>query len=107
MAWVILIAAGLFEIAGVLGINKWNARRNAVSLVWLLGGFAGSLTLLSVAMKSISMGTAYAVWTAIGTAGGTLVGMVYYGESRQVRRIFFLTLVLGAVIGLKLIGEEA
>jgi len=51
------------------------------------------------------MGTAYAIWTAIGTAGGTLAGMLFYGESRQPLRIFCLCLVVGAVVGLKLLGD--
>lgn len=105
MAWILLIFAGLFEIAGVMGMNRLKERRDMQSLFLLAAGFACSFTLLSIAMKSISMGTAYAIWTAIGTVGGTLVGMMFYGESRQKRRIFFLSLVVGAVIGLKIIGH--
>jgi Membrane transporters of cations and cationic drugs len=104
MAWTALIFAGLFEVVGVLGMNRLKEKKDKGSFVLLVLGFAASFALLSVAMKSISMGTAYAIWTAIGTVGGTLVGMLFYGESRQARRIFFLCLVVGAVVGLKLIG---
>lgn len=105
MAWFALIAAGLFEVVGVLGMNRIKERRTGGNLLLLLGGFVCSFVLLTIAMKSISMGTAYAIWTAIGTVGGTLVGMLFYGESRQFVRIFCLALVIGAVVGLKAIGE--
>jgi paired small multidrug resistance pump len=105
MAWTALVFAGLLEVVGVLGMNRLKEKKDKLSFLLLLGGFAASFLLLSIAMKSISMGTAYAIWTAIGTVGGTLVGMLFYGESRQVRRIFFLALVVGAVIGLKVLGH--
>jgi paired small multidrug resistance pump len=104
MAWIVLVLAGLFEIAGVLGINLWNKRRDWRSFCLMAGGFTVSFVLLMIAMQTISMGTAYAIWTAIGTVGGTLVGMLYYGESHEWRRIFFLTLVVASAVGLKLIG---
>ncbi|MBB6692242.1 multidrug efflux SMR transporter [Cohnella xylanilytica] len=105
MEWIILILAGLGEVVGVMGLNLWNARRNAASLALLAAGFAASFLLLSLAMRDISMGTAYAIWTGIGTVGATLVGMLVYGESRQWRRIFFLALVVGSAVGLKFVGE--
>ncbi|BBI36104.1 DMT family transporter [Cohnella abietis] len=105
MAWILLVFAGLFEVVGVLGINRLKDKKDALSILLLLGGFAISFILLSFAMNSISMGTAYAIWTAIGTVGGTVVGMLFYGESRQIRRIFFLGLVVSAVIGLKVLGH--
>ncbi len=105
MEWIILILAGLGEVVGVMGLNLWNTRRNAASLALLAAGFAASFLLLSLAMRDISMGTAYAIWTGIGTVGATLVGMLVYGESRQWRRIFFLALVVGSAVGLKFVGE--
>ncbi|RED57554.1 DMT family transporter [Cohnella lupini] len=105
MAWIMLVFAGLFEVVGVLGMNRLKEKKDKTSVAILAVGFVASFALLSIAMKSISMGTAYAIWTAIGTVGGTLVGMAFYGESRQIRRIFFLSLVVGAVIGLKILGR--
>lgn len=104
MAWAVLIFAGLFEVVGVLGINRWNDRRDVGSFMLMSGGFLLSFVLLSVAMKSISMGTAYAIWTAIGTVGGALAGMFFFGESRQLRRLFFIALVVCSAVGLKLTG---
>ncbi|MFC4601633.1 DMT family transporter [Cohnella hongkongensis] len=106
MAWAALVLAGMFEVVGVLAMNRLKEKKDKLSLLLLVLGFVISFGLLSVAMKTISMGTAYAIWTAIGTVGGTLVGMLLYGESRQAKRIFFLALVVAAVIGLKAIGSE-
>ena len=106
MAWIALVFAGLFEVVGVLAMNRLKEKKDKLSFLLLVLGFIVSFGLLSVAMRTISMGTAYAVWTAIGTVGGTLVGMLLYGESRQARRIFFLAVVVVAVIGLKVLGDE-
>ncbi|UQZ87682.1 Multidrug resistance protein YkkD [Paenibacillus konkukensis] len=104
MAWIALILAGLCEIVGVSGISKVNRKKSLSSYVTLVGGFLLSLFFLSVAMKSISMGTAYAVWTGIGTVGSALLGMLLYGESKEWRRLLFIAMVLVAAVGLKLIS---
>lgn len=104
MAWFTLTVAGLLEAFGVAMINQLSVRRNWQTLTLLVLGFGSSFTLLSYSLRFISMGTGYAVWTGIGVAGGALVGMLFYGESRNWRRIFFLAMILGAVIGLKLIS---
>ena len=104
MAWILLASAGLCEIVGVAGINRWNRQRNAASFLLLAGGFLLSFLLLSAAMRQISMGTAYAVWTAIGTVGGAIVGMILYGEPRGWRRMLFIAMVVCAAVGLKLVG---
>ncbi|NWL86738.1 MULTISPECIES: DMT family transporter [unclassified Paenibacillus] len=104
MAWILLVLAGFGEVLGVAGINKLNQRKDIVSFSLLFGGFIFSFVLLSIAMESISMGTAYAIWTGIGTVGSALVGMILYGESREWRRILFIAMVLSAAVGLKLIA---
>lgn len=104
MSWLFLILAGSFEVVGVTGINKVNRNRNWRSFLYLIGGFTLSFLFLSLAMNSIPMGTAYAVWTGIGTVGSALVGMFIYGESKSVLRIVFIAMVLSAAIGLKLIS---
>lgn len=104
MAWVYLILAGLGEVAGVAGINMVNHRRNFTSFALLAGGFVFSFLFLSLAMSSLSMGTAYAVWTGIGTVGSAMLGMIVYGESREWKRILFIAMVLSAAVGLKLIS---
>lgn len=104
MDWICLFVAGMFEVSGVLFMNKFQLTRSWQNLFLMVLGFGISLLLLSLAMRTIPMGTAYAIWTGIGASGGALVGMIFYGESRDWRRIFFLSLILIAVIGLKLIS---
>ena len=104
MAWISLIIAGLCEMLGVAMINTFHKHRNWQSVVFLILGFGASFLFLAYAMKSLPMGTAYAIWTGIGTAGGALVGMLFYGESKDWKRLLFITMVLCAAIGLKLIS---
>lgn len=104
MSWVFLILAGLFEMTGVTMINSLHKKRNWQSLLLLVGGFGASFLFLALAMKELLMGTAYAVWTGIGAAGGAILGMILYGEPKDAKRIFFIAMVLSAAIGLKLVS---
>ncbi|WP_057762018.1 DMT family transporter [Cytobacillus praedii] len=104
MAWISLMLAGLFEMFGVVMINKLHKERNWKSLVLLVLGFGASFILLSYAMKTLPMGTAYAIWTGIGASGGAILGMLLYGESKDWKRLVFIVMVLGAAIGLKLVS---
>jgi len=83
MAWVSLILAGLFEMFGVAMINKLHKDRNWQSLLLLFTGFGASFLFLAYAMKTLPMGTAYAIWTGIGASGGAIIGMLLYGESKD------------------------
>lgn len=103
MAWVGLIIAGLLETFGVAMMNQFAVHRSWKPITLFLLGFVGSLFLLQYAMQSIPMGTAYAVWTGIGVVGGTLVGMLFYGESKSWKRIICIFIILMATIGLKII----
>lgn len=104
MDWIFLILAGVFEMFGVLMINKLNKERNAAALLLLIAGFGLSFVFLTLAMKTLPMGTAYAIWTGIGASGGAILGMIYYGEPRNFLRILFIAMVLGAAVGLKLVS---
>lgn len=104
MAWASLVAAGLFEMFGVSMINKLHKDRSWQSIVLLILGFGASFLFLAYAMKTLPMGTAYAIWTGIGASGGAILGMLLYGESKDWKRIFFIAMVLGAAIGLKLVS---
>lgn len=104
MAWVFLVVAGLFEMFGVAMINRLNKHRNFLSFALLFLGFGASFLFLSLAMKSLPMGTAYAVWTGIGASGGAILGMLLYGEAKDWRRIVCIIMILGAAVGLKLIA---
>ncbi|MNC42491.1 Multidrug resistance protein YkkD [compost metagenome] len=104
MAWLYLVVAGIGEVVGVLGINQLNKQRNLSNILLLFIGFVLSFIFLTIAMESIPMGTAYAIWTGIGTVGSALLGMIVYGESHSWKRILFISMVLSAAIGLKLLA---
>ncbi|MEH7251824.1 multidrug efflux SMR transporter [Neobacillus niacini] len=104
MAWISLILAGLFEMFGVVMINKLHKDRNWKSLVLLVLGFGASFIFLSFAMETLPMGTAYAIWTGIGASGGAILGMILYGESKDWKRLVFIGMVLSAAVGLKLVS---
>lgn len=103
MAWIALVAAGIFEMFGVASINLYNEKKNLQSLAVLVATFGVSFLLLAFAMKTLPMGTAYAIWTGIGASGGALLGMFFYGEAKDWQRLFCITLILGAAVGLKLL----
>ncbi|TJY41319.1 multidrug efflux SMR transporter [Cohnella pontilimi] len=104
MNWFFLILAGVFEMTGVALINKFNKTRNWKSFLLMTIGFALSFAFLSLAMITLPMGTAYAVWTGIGASGGAILGMVLYNESRSLLRIVCIGLVLTSAVGLKLVS---
>ena len=104
MAWISLILAGICEMIGVGMINKWHRDRKWNSLLLLVLGFGASFLFLSIAMETLPMGTAYAIWTGIGASGGAILGMLIYGESKDWKRILFIFMILGAAVGLKLVS---
>ncbi|WP_047983713.1 DMT family transporter [Ornithinibacillus californiensis] len=104
MDWIVLLLAGVGEVLGVTGISQVNKKKSIGSYGLLIGGFVLSFVLLTIAMQTISMGTAYAVWAGIGSVGSVVVGMIFYGESRDLLRILFIGMVLTAAVGLKLIS---
>lgn len=103
MAWISLVLAGMSEVFGVAMINRFHKKRNFQSFATLILGFAMSFAFLSYAMKSLEMGTAYAIWTGLGTVGSAVMGMVVYGESKDWKRVAFIAMVLCATVGLKFI----
>ncbi|ARU60284.1 QacE family quaternary ammonium compound efflux SMR transporter [Tumebacillus avium] len=104
MGWIYLIFAGIGEVVGVAGMNRVNRQKDWKSYAILVVGFLVSFGFLTLAMESIAMSTAYAVWTGIGTVGSVLLGMLFYGESKEWRRLLYMSMVLAAAVGLKLIS---
>ena len=102
MEWIALIAAGLCEVLGVIALRRVTLHRNLGSYVFFSFSLGSSFLLLTYAMSFISMGTAYAIWTGMGTAGSTLLGMFAFGEPKEWRRMFFIALILASAIGLKI-----
>ncbi|MGD6802020.1 multidrug efflux SMR transporter [Rossellomorea vietnamensis] len=102
MAWTYLILAGAFEVVGVTGINLVVKEKRWQSYLVLFLGFLFSFGFLSLAMRTLPMGMSYAIWTGIGTVGGVLVGMLFYGEPKDWKRILFIGVIISAVLGLRL-----
>jgi quaternary ammonium compound-resistance protein SugE len=101
MAWVLLIVAGLVEVAWAIGLKFTEGFTRLWPSVFTVAGFAASMVLLSLAAKSLPIGTAYGVWVGIGAAGAAVIGMLVLGEPVTAARIFFVCLLLMAVVGLK------
>jgi len=104
MAWISLVIAGLCEMSGVAMMNQYTHDRKWRSLMLLILAFGASFAFLSIAMETLPMGTAYAIWTGIGASGGAVIGMLFYGESKDWKRILFIAMVLSAAVGLKLVS---
>ncbi|NEM97559.1 DMT family transporter [Pontibacter burrus] len=105
MAWIYLIVAGLFEIGFTTCLKLSD---NFTQLKWSVGFFVcitASFFLLNKAIATIPMGTAYAVWTGIGAVGTVIVGMILYKEPADFWRLFFIFLLIGSIIGLKLVSK--
>ena len=102
MAWVYVLVAGVFEIVWVTGIKYADGFTRLWPSVGTVVAMSVSMVCLSLAVRAIPIGTAYAVWTGIGAAGAAIVGMILFNESRDVARLFFIVLIVSGVVGLKL-----
>jgi quaternary ammonium compound-resistance protein SugE len=104
MAWAYLTVAGLFEIGWAVGLKFSDGFSKPLPSLLTVVAMAFSIWLLSLAMKTIPIGTAYAVWTGIGAIGVAVLGMVLFGESREIVRMICLFLIIAGIIGLKLVS---
>lgn len=103
MAWLMLVIAGVLEIAFAYGMKSSEGfTRLMPSLLTVATGLT-SVVLLSLAMRTLPMGTGYAVWTGIGAAGTAIVGILVMGDSAAPLRVLCIVLILAGVIGLKLV----
>ena len=102
MAWVYLIIAGIFEVVWATGLKYSHGFTKLYPSLITLGGMAVSFYLLSLAVRSLPIGTAYAIWTGIGALGAVLLGIFLFHEPVSVWRIVFLCLILTGILGLKL-----
>ncbi|MFE0559113.1 DMT family transporter [Paenibacillus sp. NPDC058910] len=103
MNWTLLIFAGLLEVVGVIGIKRVSVRSNWINNLILICGFLASFLLLLKALETIPLSTAYAVWTGIGTVGATILGMLFFKESKNPLRLLCILGVIGCIIGLRLV----
>lgn len=102
MNWLILIAAGLFEIGWAIGLKYTEGFTRTWPTLGTALAMAISLGLLGIAMKSLPVGTAYAVWVGVGAVGTAILGIVLFGEPASAARLTSLALILAGIVGLKL-----
>ena len=103
MAWIILVIAGLFEIGWAIGLKYTEGFTRLWPTVGTVVAMVVSVVLLGLAMRSLPVGTAYAVWTGIGAVGTAALGMVLFGEAATVGRLVSLALIGAGIVGLKLV----
>jgi quaternary ammonium compound-resistance protein SugE len=101
LPWLHLLLAGLAEIAWAVGLKYTDGFSRPLPTLATVAGMVVSFYFLALAMRQIPLGTAYAVWTGIGAVGTVILGMVLFGESRDVVRLACIALILAGVIGLK------
>ena len=105
MAWIILVIAGIFEVVWAFSMKQSEGFTKLVPTTITLVAMIISFWLLSLAMKELPLGTAYAVWTGIGAAGAFAVGIFILGEAATVMRVGSVLLILAGIIGLKLASD--
>jgi len=102
MSWIILFIAGLLEVVWAIGLKYTHGFTRLTPSIITVSAMIISIVLLSWAMRSLPVGTAYAVWTGIGAVGAAIAGILLLGESASLARIASLALIVAGIIGLKL-----
>ncbi len=103
MAWTILFVAGLLEVGWAIGLKYTDGFTRLVPSVLTAASMIASIWLLALALKTLPIGTAYAVWTGIGTIGTAILGIVLFGEAATVARLVSIGLILAGITGLKIL----
>jgi quaternary ammonium compound-resistance protein SugE len=103
MAWLVLLLAGVVEIGWAIGLKYTDGFTRVAPTIATLAAMALSLALLGMAVRTLPVGTAYAVWTGIGTVGTVLLGIFLFGESAEPLRLLFLVMIVTGIVGLKIV----
>jgi quaternary ammonium compound-resistance protein SugE len=103
-AWLLLLAAGLLEIVWAIGLKYTEGFSRITPSVITIAAMIGSIWLLAMALKSIPVGTGYAVWTGIGAVGTAILGIILFNEAATVARIACIGLIVAGILGLKLVS---
>lgn len=106
MAWGLLLLAGLFEVGWAIGLKFTQGFTRALPTALTLASMAVSLGLLGLALNTLPLGTAYAIWTGIGTVGTVVLGILLFGETASAARLVCVALIIAGIVGLKFIGGE-
>lgn len=107
MAWFLVVISGLLEVGWAIGLKASHGLSRPLPAVLTVLGMLASFALLSIAVRQLPIGTAYAVWVGIGAVGTALVGIAVFREPASAARIFCLVLVVAGIIGLKLTTRTA
>ena len=102
MAWILRFVAGLFEVAWAIGLKYSEGMTRMLPTIFTIAGMIFSFVFLSQALKTIPVGTGYAVWTGIGAAGTAILGILLFSESAAWPRLISLGLIIAGMVGLKL-----
>ncbi len=104
MAWIILLLAGLLEVGWAVGLKYTNGFTRLWPSIGTATALIASMALLSVALRTLPLGTAYAVWTGIGTVGTAILGIVLFSEPATAMRLVCIALIVAGILGLKLVS---
>ena len=104
MAWLLLVVAGVLEIGFALSLKESDGFTRLWPTLLFLGFGAASLGLLNLAVRDLPIGTAYAVWTGIGTVGTAILGILLFGDSAGALRLACIALIVAGILGLKLVS---
>ncbi|WP_324043498.1 quaternary ammonium compound efflux SMR transporter SugE [Aeromonas dhakensis] len=104
MSWLLLLLAGLFEVAWAIGLKYTDGFSRPLPTLLTLSAMGVSVLLLAMAVKQLPLGTAYAVWTGIGAVGTVLMGIWLFNEPATLARVLCLLLIIGGILALKFIG---
>ena len=107
MSWLLLFLAGLFEIGWAGGLKYVDGFTKPVASAVTVSGMIASAWLLALALKSIPLGTGYAIWTGIGAVGTAIAGMILFGESRAVIRMLCIAMIVAGIVGLKFFSDSS
>jgi quaternary ammonium compound-resistance protein SugE len=103
MAWPILVVAGLFEVVWAIGLKYTDGFTRFWPSAGTIAAMIASVVLLAIAMKSLPVGTAYAVWTGIGAIGTVILGIVLFGEPATAARLICILFIVAGIVGLKVV----
>lgn len=106
MSWIILFIAGLLEVGWAVGLKYTAGFTRLVPSVLTLTAMAGSVGLLGLALRDLPLGTAYAVWTGIGTVGTAIYGIAVLGEPSEAARLVCIALIVAGIVGLKVLSPQ-
>jgi len=106
MAWFVLFLAGLLEIGWAVGLKYTDGFTRPFPTLLTVASMVASLGFLGLALKTLPLGTAYAVWTGVGTIGTAILGIVLLGEAATVPRLACIGLIVAGIVGLKLVSAE-